>query len=608
MNLNRRRFRNNDPWGRVFLLLIVLFVGLYFVDRSIGLDGIFQRLGRTETTQPTQTATLPLIFATAEEYVFVPPTQVPQTATPVPSPTMTPTPVLPIELVQVTTSPTVFRQEPLSIIARCDEPYKTTRYTIFDPITNAYRTLTDSIPYLVQADDEVTLALYDGLLQRDLSIDFLDSFAIPSEWRVDMQYAVLAISSSAEAVIIHRWTAESENLYWLSRGSERIVELMQLSNSIEESYTDPANEWLFFRVLNDEGESDLFAIDLTSGGLIPLTAYQDEDAFGGVLSWDGEYFAYWTVEGVWVIKLDGSYGVLAFPNAEQPSWAPDGKHLVMVKEGSLVIGSMELVDAVGQNMTVLPVKGNQPIWSADSATLLYWNFARTDCTLNTWDVAGGFSDTVFRTQNQICQSFEPARWSPQGDLMIVNLPTTGDLGQTSGDILCDLSSGKCEYLRYTAGNYPCRDGQWTTYSIPYVWDFDTPASDWYIVQQLDSLKRNNGSIYTRSMGNTPIINSPRNININADVYPYIEIIMRVTGGQTAQINFVTFADPSIQPERLVQFNLIPDGQMHRYVIDLSSFSYWDGVVKHLRLRPVDEAFIDIEIESIRILPVVEGLN
>ena len=590
------------------MLLIILVVSLFFVDRFIGLDGILTRQRPTETPIPSQTATLSLIFEPADEYTFLEATRPLPTSTPQPTPTKTPPPYLPMEYVQILDEKAVSRNLPLAVIGLCDEPFKSSSYVSFDPQTGDYRNLTESIPYLEQPEEPRTLALYDGIIQRGLPEDFLTNFPFPLEWRLDMQYHILAISANADAVIVHRWQSEIEELFWLSRGSDTIVKLMTLPDSIEESYTDPNNVWLFLRLLSEEGESDLYAVDLITGGIVSLTEFQEEDAYDGILSWDGTYFAYWTREGIWVIRLDGSFGALAFPGAEQPAWSPDDERLVMVKDDRLAIGSVDVLDGGGLQLIGLPVSGQQPIWSPNGNTILYWQPDGADCTFNYWNVARGFSTEVFRTQNQVCQSLTQPQWSPDGEFVLVNLPATGDLAQANGDIVCNLTTRQCQYLRAYTGNYPCRGGIWSESIFPYIWEFDESTEGWYIIQYLDTLNAANGSLYTRSRGLTPVLNSPKNININADVYPFIEIIMRVDGGTEAEINFVTDDDPMLKWQRLFAFELIPDGEMHRYVIDLREFSWWDGTVKYLRFRPVNAGLVDIEIQSIRILAEIEELD
>lgn len=608
MDFHRRRSGRNDAWGRVFVLLIVLFVGLFFVDRFIGLDGLFQPSSNDLMGESSPTPTQPLVFATREEYVFVAPTEVPLTPTPQPTPTRTPMPYYPIELVQISDGEPVERSLPISVIGQCEEPNKTSRYIAYDPVTGGYRTLTDSIPYLVQPKDAWTLALRNGVIQRNYPEDFVADFPLPVQWQTDLQYRVLAISASADAAVVQRWETEKEALYWLSRGSDSILKLMELPNSLEEFSTDRENEWLFLRYLGDDGGSELTGIDLTTGTIREFTNFQKPNAYGGTLSWDGVSFAYWTEEGVWVIKVDGSFGALVFPDAQQPSWSPAGDQLVMVKDSRLVIGTINEREGTQAGVLQLPIRGNDPIWSADGNELLYWRSDRGDCTLFSWDLVGGFEQEIFRTQNSTCASAEIERWSLDGTSVLLTLPVTTVFSETSGDILCHLPSAQCQYLRLVQGNYPCRNSVWSETPLPFHWYFEDGLEGWYIIQQLSPLRNENGAIVAQSQGETPVINSPKALDVNADAYPYIEITMRVSGGSQAEINFATDEFPGLVWQRIIPFAVNPDGEMHRYMLDLRDFSPWMGVVNYLRLRPTNQSGVEIEIQSIRILSTIEEMN
>jgi len=601
MNLNRRVHRN-ERWGRVFILLILLMISLVAVDQMVGLQGLFTEPDVTEEVTPAITVSPEAILPTVEEYTFVRPTVLPPTATATLVPSPTPTPFLEPILItiqdEIEIDRSVFVGGAMNITALCRAPMKNSQYVSYDLTTNRYRALTEAQPYLSLPGGEL-LALRDGLTQRNLPADFLDALELPPQWRQDLQYEVLSISSLRDAVVIYRWPAEDRGIYWLVQGGETPFLLYRVTGSLEQAHFYEQHDKLVLRVVGTDRASDLAVIDVVTGTINLITEFQPLDAFGGVISFDGEQLAYWTEEGIWILRLDGTFGALLFRDASQPAWSPSGEAVAMVQDGLLRIG---IIDSTDEEENFLPanITAQQPLWSPGGNHIFYWQRQRNDCLLYSWNILNNEAREVLRTQNQLCFSETAPRWSPDGTWLITSLPVTSRSGDTSGDILCSVNENTCRFLSMYQGDFPCQNTRWTNLLQPYEWTFDTSTDGWFVVQELSILRVEEGNLKTTTQGELSLLGSPTQLGINASQYTTLEIIMRVSGGENARVLFVTREDPIISPAKSFTFPVIADNAMHRYVIDLREFSRWQGVVNSLRLRASDAAGVLVEIESVRL--------
>ena len=75
------------------------------------------------------------------------------------------------------------------------------------------------------------------------------------------------------------------------------------------------------------------------------------------------------------------------------------------------------------------------------------------------------------------------------------------------------------------------------------------------------------------------------------------------GGPTVgQVFFITEDDGEYGDDKFAWFEVIGDGIIHTYDIDMSEIAGWDGVITALRIDPVEATPVDAEIaiESITI--------
>ena len=93
--------------------------------------------------------------------------------------------------------------------------------------------------------------------------------------------------------------------------------------------------------------------------------------------------------------------------------------------------------------------------------------------------------------------------------------------------------------------------------------------------------------------------SPK-FTVDAAAFPRIEIRMKVSSGTTAQLFFVTAADPTEDGAKSSLFSVIGDGQFHTYTLDMSAVKGWNGTITQIRLDPTDTQ-TSVEVDYIRMM-------
>jgi hypothetical protein len=94
----------------------------------------------------------------------------------------------------------------------------------------------------------------------------------------------------------------------------------------------------------------------------------------------------------------------------------------------------------------------------------------------------------------------------------------------------------------------------------------------------------NGALSGTATGIDPFVHSP-SIWINTHRQRAMVVDMRIDTPSIAQIFFQRETHPTWTPERSIAFELIPDGQFHRYELDMRSVPTFMGVVTRWRLDP-----------------------
>lgn len=134
------------------------------------------------------------------------------------------------------------------------------------------------------------------------------------------------------------------------------------------------------------------------------------------------------------------------------------------------------------------------------------------------------------------------------------------------------------------------------------WEFSTngDTESWSGVHVVSSLRVENGCLVGEISGADPYIYRSRYPDINADVYRFLRIRMKINSGTAGQVYWGTPAEPYPSESRHVIFPQTTDGQFHDYLVDMSANSEWRGTVNSLRIDPTgDGASGHFEIDYIR---------
>lgn len=144
----------------------------------------------------------------------------------------------------------------------------------------------------------------------------------------------------------------------------------------------------------------------------------------------------------------------------------------------------------------------------------------------------------------------------------------------------------------------------------FSWNFDEAGNlegwgeqDWQS-SGLKDLKVESGYLSATVTSSAPFLhtNAGLDIDIDANKFSRIEIRMRVSAGESAQV-FFTYGDGDWTEDKGKSFSIIAGTEFNTYIIDLSNVPTWKGIIGELRLDPVyDFPSTTIEIDYIRLLP------
>lgn len=401
-----------------------------------------------------------------------------------------------------------------------------------------------------------------------------------------------------------------------------------------------------------EHDLKFYIVDLDSG--------KSEILMEAPSQWSG-WDVDWSPDGTKLVVAGGEIGitVINFMNNERysvveadkpdyyiaPRWSPDGKKIVYVKRSNLFI-----VNADGSGETLLVRNAFHPIWSPDGTKIAYFTGSNNQRNIIMMNIDG--TNKIRLTPSQL---LDDMIWSLDGNYIIYSV-FTGNRNTPSFDLYSvEVANQKVFSLAINTGRHPSLspDGSmifyttWTKSEDRYIyhtylatmdgtiiselnipgfpgpwrptsgsggstsltpptkgqsWEFnaDGDTEGWDVWNQLDPLQIRNGSLITKSTGNDPYMASPR-IYIGATDFPRIEIRMKISAGNTADLYFITGSESIYDESKVLHFPIISDGQFHIYSLNMSTVKTWSGEITQIRFDPTNSQ-ADIEIDYIHFLP------
>ncbi len=128
--------------------------------------------------------------------------------------------------------------------------------------------------------------------------------------------------------------------------------------------------------------------------------------------------------------------------------------------------------------------------------------------------------------------------------------------------------------------------------------FTTDTDLWAATHDVGNLRVEAGILRGTSLSGDPFMERPK-MWLLPNLFSKIVIRMRVNGGTKGQVYYTTTAEPGYSEDKSLQFDLIPDGMWHDYVLDMGSLPKWAGkTINGIRLDPTNTNGASFDIAMI----------
>lgn len=143
--------------------------------------------------------------------------------------------------------------------------------------------------------------------------------------------------------------------------------------------------------------------------------------------------------------------------------------------------------------------------------------------------------------------------------------------------------------------------QWSLVEPRTAWEFDGDGDPqgWGAMMGLADFRVEGGTMSATAASDDPAFTCALS-GLDASRYRRVVIRMRTDGGRGGQLFWSTSHMP-ISERTSVTFDLIPDGDWHEYLLDLSGVRTWRGEVTSIRLDPTDARGAHVAVDAVRFL-------
>jgi hypothetical protein len=135
-----------------------------------------------------------------------------------------------------------------------------------------------------------------------------------------------------------------------------------------------------------------------------------------------------------------------------------------------------------------------------------------------------------------------------------------------------------------------------------AWEFNRAGDveGWTANGDLSTPMVSGGSLSTTSMGADPQLLSPSGLDINAEHQNVVEIRMKASAGNQAELFFKTSDDTAFSSAKRLVFAIPNNTSLVTYRLDMRKVSGWEGSIDRLRLDPSDASGARIDLDYVRV--------
>ena len=193
--------------------------------------------------------------------------------------------------------------------------------------------------------------------------------------------------------------------------------------------------------------------------------------------------------------------------------------------------------------------------------------------------------------------------SPNGNVY-VNAVSEPYIKDTAGNVFFASEGGAKERMNvYRLGSYYYEvhmlDGRFTNNTIVNEKSID--LSTFTRGNSVSNITYSNGKLgFTVSSDNDPHIYG-NSFSVAAEDYNAVLITLTTSVSNSARFYMVAGSKTGFNGEQTLAFNVIPDGQPHTYIVDISSLPDYTGNVKNIRVDIGSEAGEQVEISSLKMV-------
>jgi hypothetical protein len=129
------------------------------------------------------------------------------------------------------------------------------------------------------------------------------------------------------------------------------------------------------------------------------------------------------------------------------------------------------------------------------------------------------------------------------------------------------------------------------------WEFDQDLEGWQSAMGMRDLRAEDGALQAMTVNNDPAFFGP-GIRVRAASYPVVEIRMRTTADDSAQLFWSTNMAATSEATSM-HFDVTGDGQWHVYRVPVGDNPKWRSLITSLRLDPANKPNVTIAVDYVR---------